>query len=942
MAIDYGSIFGNNYFTRAQVDILVRLSELIIADAGGGGMASDPTKADKIIEFIAGAGLTGGGDLSQNRTFYVDFNLLDGYYPRLVNGKIPLAFIPPIPGYVTYQAASEAAMLALSANQGDHCIRTDTGTEYVLSQIPASTLSNWIALPSASGVSSFNARTGAITPAQNDYTFAQIASKPTTLAGYGITDAEPAITAGTSGQYWRYDKAWATLDKVAVGLGNVDNTSDNAKPLGTTQLGTLAADTGMGLLGGKGPGTGSITRTLDAQFYERGLSLRNYANADGTDETSKVQNWLNACALNKRKGYAPAGEYKISTVSLIGDQIEVECHPEAKFTGIVTETQGSELAPSVTGGTYTLTGSITPPTQDGTGIHFNAASNVSAAFVTVTALKSNTTYDVSVTLANYVSGGVRLIIYGDTNANFVATSNFTTNGVNTVRVTTTDQTGGSYSDQLRLQAIGPEGTNTFDVTALSVKEVFGTAADPMFTITSQTGTTSARVGSVRWKGGRINVADRGYTTTGTGTGMKIVNFGAVSVEDVEFIGQADHEAAIVAGKSGSGLRISVCDAVCVKSNLFRGFAETGVYLEGGPLTATSDDPVGANIGGNHFHKCQYGWQARAMARNVLIASNEYDGCYIGGAALESGAVRAARVNVKGDVYRRSGLHALHLRHQVGFVVSDCTILDTGYKLDGATTVAGSTAVFTEGCAGGQIQGNVIRMDELAKFTGTFGIKNIHHVHSSVTIQPTDLSVNGNHIHGVDTGLSEVGAAGANNRYRDNDFSNVTTEHANIPAAFLPYGSYAPVLTGVNNVAAVSANTSMWRREGSMVIVNLHLTIDPTATGAGEVEVSLPIDPGADFTADQDLLGVANSGTAGFSGHMVAKTTAGSANRVARLLFVVGTDVGNRSWSGVMSYRLGVAASAPPPPPPPGAEDTLTTAAGDPITTAAGDTLTVSV
>lgn len=79
------------------------------------------------------------------------------------------------------------------------------------------------------------------------------AGKPTTLAGYGITDAltsvtaastyltqataastyQPLVAAGTTGQYWRGDKSWQTLDKSAVGLGNVDNTSDAAKPIST-------------------------------------------------------------------------------------------------------------------------------------------------------------------------------------------------------------------------------------------------------------------------------------------------------------------------------------------------------------------------------------------------------------------------------------------------------------------------------------------------------------------------------------------------------------------------------------------------------------------------------------------------------------------------------------------------------------------------------------
>lgn len=47
---------------------------------------------------------------------------------------------------------------------------------------------------------------------------------------------ELAITAGTTSQYWRGDKSWQTLDKSAVGLGNVDNTSDSTKNSATATL----------------------------------------------------------------------------------------------------------------------------------------------------------------------------------------------------------------------------------------------------------------------------------------------------------------------------------------------------------------------------------------------------------------------------------------------------------------------------------------------------------------------------------------------------------------------------------------------------------------------------------------------------------------------------------------------------------------------------------
>ena len=48
-----------------------------------------------------------------------------------------------------------------------------------------------------------------------------------------ILGKEPTITAGTTAQYRRGDKTWQTLDKAAVGLANVDNTSDANKPIST-------------------------------------------------------------------------------------------------------------------------------------------------------------------------------------------------------------------------------------------------------------------------------------------------------------------------------------------------------------------------------------------------------------------------------------------------------------------------------------------------------------------------------------------------------------------------------------------------------------------------------------------------------------------------------------------------------------------------------------
>lgn len=46
---------------------------------------------------------------------------------------------------------------------------------------------------------------------------------------------EGLLIAGSAAQYYRGDKQWATLNKAAVGLANVDNTADAAKPVSAAQ-----------------------------------------------------------------------------------------------------------------------------------------------------------------------------------------------------------------------------------------------------------------------------------------------------------------------------------------------------------------------------------------------------------------------------------------------------------------------------------------------------------------------------------------------------------------------------------------------------------------------------------------------------------------------------------------------------------------------------------
>lgn len=114
-------------------------------------------------------------------------------------GKLDAGQLPALAITETFVVNTQAAMLALSAQEGDVAVRTDLSKSFILTAAPASTLANWqeLLVPTA-GVTSFKGRTGSVTPASGDYTPAQVG-------------AEPSITAGTAAQYWRGDKSWRDL-----------------------------------------------------------------------------------------------------------------------------------------------------------------------------------------------------------------------------------------------------------------------------------------------------------------------------------------------------------------------------------------------------------------------------------------------------------------------------------------------------------------------------------------------------------------------------------------------------------------------------------------------------------------------------------------------------------------------------------------------------------
>lgn len=115
-----------------------------------------------------------------------------------LTGTIPTALLPPLAITDVFTVASQAAMLALTAQRGDVAVRTDVPKAFILSSESPTTLADWKEIPATGTVVSVNGQTGTV-----------------------------------------------VLTKASVGLGAVDNTPDASKPLSTATVTALTgkADT---------------------------------------------------------------------------------------------------------------------------------------------------------------------------------------------------------------------------------------------------------------------------------------------------------------------------------------------------------------------------------------------------------------------------------------------------------------------------------------------------------------------------------------------------------------------------------------------------------------------------------------------------------------------------------------------------------------------------
>lgn len=137
------------------------------------------------------------------------------------NGLIQTAGQSTSPGFPA------AGFLRYYANNQNYPSWNDNSSRTMIFSMGAITGSKEFTLPNA---------TGTLALIQNGLGSSTTAAPTADAVNVGLALKESSITAGTTGQYWRGDKTFQTLDKTAVGLANVDNTSDAVKNAATATL----------------------------------------------------------------------------------------------------------------------------------------------------------------------------------------------------------------------------------------------------------------------------------------------------------------------------------------------------------------------------------------------------------------------------------------------------------------------------------------------------------------------------------------------------------------------------------------------------------------------------------------------------------------------------------------------------------------------------------
>lgn len=195
------------------------------------------------------------------------------------NGKLDTTILPSLAITDTFTANSQAAMLALSAEKGDVCIRTDESKTYILQSEPASTLANWIELATPTDlVQSVNGKTGTVVLNYEDVGAVQANSAITGATKCKITyDSKGLVTSGA-------DLSASDIPDISATYETKSNKSDSySASSSTTYASTKALVDGLTTKAEVSNYTATITTTWTEganSVYSQTISVQGILSTD--------------------------------------------------------------------------------------------------------------------------------------------------------------------------------------------------------------------------------------------------------------------------------------------------------------------------------------------------------------------------------------------------------------------------------------------------------------------------------------------------------------------------------------------------------------------------------------------------------------------------------------------------------------------------------------
>jgi hypothetical protein len=159
--------------------------------ATGAAGATGATGSSGVISVVAPITNTG---TATSAVIGINAGVANGVATLDSGGKVPQSQIPAVAITNTFVVASQAAMLALTAEEGDVAVRTDQNKTYILTATPASTLANWQELLTPTDtVTSVDGRIGTVTLTDK---YAQLATANTFTGGVQQITTASAATVG--------------------------------------------------------------------------------------------------------------------------------------------------------------------------------------------------------------------------------------------------------------------------------------------------------------------------------------------------------------------------------------------------------------------------------------------------------------------------------------------------------------------------------------------------------------------------------------------------------------------------------------------------------------------------------------------------------------------------------------------------------------------------